>query len=76
MREWQSTDPRHELSGRKWARIVILRPNPKGFGWEAGMGHVEMKHGWHVSTSFAEKPHVGGEDTWDPTWLWIEAPDR
>lgn len=75
MPEWRSTDPRHDLVDRKWARIVILRPHPNGRGWEAGTGHVEMKHGWHVSTSFAEKPMVGDE-AWDAAWLWTEEPER
>lgn len=74
MNEWRSSDPRNDLINRKWASIVILRPHPNGQGWDAGTGHVEMKHGWHVATSFAEKPMV--TDDWDAAWCWTLAPER
>jgi hypothetical protein len=71
---WKTTDPRSELIDRKYAAIVILRPHPKGRGkLEAGTGHAEMKHGWHVSTSFESRPMVS-DDPWDPAWLWTLTP--
>lgn len=73
--EWKNTDPRHDLVGRKWASIIILRPHPQGGPrWDAGTGHVEMKHGWHISTSFEERRMISDE-SWDPAWRWTLAPD-
>jgi hypothetical protein len=74
---WKNTDPRHDLDGMKHAEIVILRPHLQGNSLrEAGMGYVEMKHGWYVHTSFAEHPSVHEDDQWDQDWLWTLAPTR
>lgn len=69
---WYSTDPRVELIDRKRADLVLLRPSSSGFGWEAGMGQAEMKHGWVIFTSFKE---CGGSvDDWCTDWRWALAP--
>jgi len=71
--EWKTGDPREALVGRKHASIVILRPNRRGGkSWEAGTAHVEMKHGWHIHTSFDDHTSI---DKWDPDWRWTLAPE-
>lgn len=73
MADWNPSDPRVVLVDRKWAAIILLRPHPTGkTRWEAGTGHAEMKHGWHVSTSFESRPMIS--DEWPEGWLWAFAP--
>jgi hypothetical protein len=70
--EWRSSDPRNDLVDRKRASIVILRPSLTGHH-DAGTGHCEMKHGWHIS--FTGEPGRILEN-WDPAWLWVLAPTQ
>lgn len=73
MSEWKNTVPRIDLCDLKHASIVILRPHHNGRAWEAGVGQVEMKHGWSVWTSFENHPRIGDE-AWESSWLWTLAP--
>ena len=72
---WHSTDPLHDLVGRKRANIIILRPSLTGHHYDAGTGYCEMKHGWHVATSFTgEESRI--IDKWDQAWLWCLSPKQ
>lgn len=70
---WNSSNPLVELVDMKRANIVILRPHQSGVGrWDTGTGHVEMKHGWNIFTTFENRRVL---DEWPEGWLWTLAPE-
>ena len=73
--EWSNKDPRDPINKIATFNIVILRPSLTGV-WEAGLGTVEVEHGYCVLTTFENHSIVGENDDWDPIWLWIRAPNK
>lgn len=70
--QWSDKDPR--LVSDKRLTIVILAPDLKGAP-VAGMGYVETKHGWNITTAFDWHPLIGEDDTWPELWVWCQAPE-
>ena len=73
--EWRNSDPRLDFIDRKRVSIIILRPHHSGGHFEAGTGQAEMKHGWSILTSFENHSAVLENDSWDPAWFWVQAPE-
>lgn len=76
--EWNYTDPRDVLFGRKQAEVVVVRPSSEGRGiTETGCGSVEMKNGRTVSIDFPSHPAIlDVDDKWDRSWCWVLSPAR
>ena len=73
--KWSNQDPRIEYQYMKRLKIVILRPSYTG-GIRAGIGHVDNKETFSILTDFDDHRLIDVDETWDPSWKWIEQPKQ